>query len=88
MSNSNLRAFSRNVIVRPREESKVSPTGLHIVTEEKEAIMFADVISVGPDVTQDIKVGDVVVFDYWSGAEYEEFVILASELIFAVVEGV
>ena len=83
---SNLIAYGQNVITTPREEAKITTAGLFIVTKEHEKYMFADVVSVGSEVKNGIQPGDVVVFDYWAGAEYDGYVIVPAEVILAVVD--
>lgn len=85
MSSIDFRAYGQNIVVSPIEEETVSPMGLHIVTKEHEKVMFADVLSVGPEVKNGIEEGDTVFFDYWAGAQYKDYVIVPSEVVLGVV---
>ena len=85
------------VVVKPIEEEEMTASGLVIPDTAKEKPTEGKVIAVGPGrfedgnrVPLDVKVGDKVIYSKYGGNEYkyqgEEYVILQSRDIYAVVE--
>lgn len=85
MTERTIRAYGDKIAVVPIEEDTVSAAGLILVRGEDshEKWMRADVVSVGNDVEEDLAEGDVVVMDYWAGAEYEGVVYVPQSAILA-----
>jgi len=86
------------VLVKYSEESEKTPGGLYIPDTAKEKPQKGEVVSVGPGrVTDDgklqpisVKVGDVVLFDKYSGSKVTmddvEYLIIREEDILGIVE--
>ena len=85
------------VVVKPIEEEEMTASGLVIPDTAKEKPTEGEVIAVGPGrfedgkrVPLDVSVGDKVIYSKYGGNEYkyqgEEYVILQSRDIYAVVE--
>ncbi len=80
------------VLVRILTEEAVTTGGIIIPDNAKERPTFADVVSIGPDVTG-VKVGERVVFAKYSGNEIKvedagDHLLLHEEDLIGVVEGV
>jgi chaperonin GroES len=92
-----IKPLEDRVVVRPIEEEEMTASGLVIPDTAKEKPTEGEVIAVGPGrfedgnrVPLDVKVGDKVIYSKYGGNEYkykgEEYVILQSRDIYAVVE--
>ncbi len=93
----NLQPLDDRIVVRPNESEETTASGLVIPDTAKEKPTEGEVIAVGPGrfedgnrVPLDVKVGDKVIYSKYGGNEYkykgEEYVILQSRDIYAVVE--
>lgn len=94
----NIRPLHDRVIVKRKEEERLSPGGIVIPNIAKEKPIRGEVIAVGNgkildngDVRPlDVRVGDEVLFGKYSGAEVkmqgEELLVMREEDIMAVVE--
>ena len=93
-----LRPVGNRVVVKRMEQQETSKGGILLPDSAKKKQESAEVISVGSGkITKDgqtlpmpVKVGDVVLMDKYSGQEVtlndEEFVILKSDDIIAIIE--
>jgi chaperonin GroES len=97
MAKFGIKPLEDRVVVRPIEEEEMTASGLVIPDTAKEKPTEGEVIAVGPGrfeegkrVPLDVKVGDKVIYSKYGGNEYkykgEEYVILQSRDIYAVVE--
>ena len=70
MSKINIRPLSDNVIVKPSEESEsTTPGGIIIPDTAKEKSQEGEVIAVAKEGCEPIKVGDLVVYESFSGSD-------------------
>lgn len=92
-----LRPLEDRVVVKPIDEEQTTASGIVIPDTAKEKPTEGEVVAVGPGkfedgqrVPMDVKAGDKVIFSKFGGTEYkiegEEYVILSSRDIYAVVE--
>lgn len=92
-----LRPLEDRVVVKPIDEEQTTASGIVIPDTAKEKPTEGEVVAVGPGkfedgqrVPLDVAVGDKVIFSKFGGTEYkiegEEYVILSSRDIYAVVE--
>ncbi|HEX2069993.1 MAG TPA: co-chaperone GroES [Actinomycetota bacterium] len=97
MAKFGIKPLEDRVVVKPIEEEETTASGLVIPDTAKEKPTEGEVIAVGPGrfedgnrVPLDVKVGDKVIYSKYGGNEYkykgEEYVILQSRDIYAVVE--
>ncbi len=97
MAKFGIKPLEDRVVVKPIEEEEMTASGLVIPDTAKEKPTEGEVIAVGPGrfedgnrVPLDVKVGDKVIYSKYGGNEYkykgEEYVILQSRDIYAVVE--
>jgi chaperonin GroES len=97
MAKFGIKPLEDRVVVRPIEEEEMTASGLVIPDTAKEKPTEGEVIAVGPGrfeegkrVPLDVKAGDKVIYSKYGGNEYkykgEEYVILQSRDIYAVVE--
>jgi chaperonin GroES len=92
-----IKPLEDRVVVRPIEEEETTASGLVIPDTAKEKPTEGEVVAVGPGrfeegqrIPMDVKTGDKVIYSKYGGNEYkykgEEYVILQSRDIYAVVE--
>lgn len=92
-----LRPLEDRVVVKPIEAEEKTKSGIVLPDTAKEKPQQGEVIAVGPGryedgnrVPMEVKVGDIVIYSKYGGTEVkiegEEFVILTSRDILAVVE--
>jgi chaperonin GroES len=97
MAKFGIKPLEDRVVVRPIEEEEMTASGLVIPDTAKEKPTEGEVIAVGPGrfeegkrIPLDVKAGDKVIYSKYGGNEYkykgEEYVILQSRDIYAVVE--
>ena len=97
MAKFGIKPLEDRVVVKPIEEEETTASGLVIPDTAKEKPTEGEVIAVGPGrfedgnrVPLDVKIGDKVIYSKYGGNEYkykgEEYVILQSRDIYAVVE--
>ncbi len=97
MAKFGIKPLEDRVVVKPIEEEETTASGLVIPDTAKEKPTEGEVIAVGPGrfedgqrIPLDVKVGDKVIYSKYGGNEYkykgEEYVILQSRDIYAVVE--
>ena len=97
MAKFGIKPLEDRVVVKPIEEEETTASGLVIPDTAKGKPTEGEVIAVGPGrfeegnrVPLDVKVGDKVIYSKYGGNEYkykgEEYVILQSRDIYAVVE--
>lgn len=85
------------IVVKAVETSDTTESGLFLPSSAKEKPQTAEVIAVGPggcidgkDVVMQLKVGDVVIFNKYSGNDFklegEEVTILRQSDVLAIIE--
>lgn len=92
----NLRPLGDRVVIRKVEAEEKTESGIILPESAKEQPQMAEVVAIGPDITNDekkkeqIKVGDKVIFSQYAGTEVkigsEELTVLKLEDILAVVQ--
>ena len=93
----NVRPLNDNVLVRRAEEETTSAGGIILADSDKEKPMQGEVIAVGNGKKQDgntipldVKAGDKVLFDKYSGTEVkiygEELLMMKENDIMAIIE--
>jgi chaperonin GroES len=83
--NQKIRPLFSNVIVKKDDSEEKSKTGIIIGSDENPALV-GTVISVGKELTEEIKPGDKIMYAPFSGRELGGFLILAEHDIMGVVE--
>lgn len=83
--NQKIRPLFDNVIVKKDELEEKSKTGIIVGSDDNPALV-GTVISVGKDLTEEIKVGDKIMYAPFSGRELGGFLILAQHDIMGVIE--
>ena len=94
----NLQPLEDRIVVRPNESEEKTASGLVIPDTAKEKPQEGEVLAVGPGrfedgqrLPLDIKVGDKVIYSKYGGTEVkyngEEYLILSSRDVLAVIEG-
>ena len=75
--------INAHVLVKPLEAAKTTPGGLHLPDTAKESQNEGTVIAVAEDATEEVAVGDRVVYKEFGGTEVrvdgEEYVLLPSD---------
>ncbi|WDV46186.1 co-chaperone GroES [Clostridiaceae bacterium M8S5] len=92
----NIRPLGDRVVIKKVEAEEKTKSGIVLPTSAKEQPQVAEVLAVGPSITEDdkkkneLKVGDKVIFSKYSGTEIkidgQEYTILKISDILAVVE--
>lgn len=83
--NQKIRPLFSNVIVKKDDSEEKSKTGIIIGTDENPALVGI-VVSVGKDLTEEIKPGNKIMYAPFSGRELGGFLILAEHDIMGVIE--
>ncbi|MCL2438247.1 MAG: co-chaperone GroES [Coriobacteriia bacterium] len=95
----NLKPLGDNVIVKQAAAETQTKSGLYVPEAAKEKPQRGEVLAVGAGrlnndgerMPMDVKVGDTVIYSKYGGndvkIEDEEYIILKSDQIYAVVEG-
>ena len=95
----NLKPLGDNVIVRQAAAETQTKSGLYVPEAAKEKPQRGEVLAVGlgrlnndgERIAMDVKVGDTVIYSKYGGNEVkiedEEYIILKSDQIYAIVEG-
>ncbi|MFV0440578.1 MAG: co-chaperone GroES [Lachnospirales bacterium] len=88
-----LKPLGDRVVVTVLEDDTTTNSGIVITVPDKKDTIKAKVIAVGPgtsDVKMEVKVGDVVVYQNYSGTKVEydndEYMIISQGEILAIVE--
>ena len=78
------------LVVKMTEIEETTKSGLILTGSAKEKPQAAEIISIGPDVKLNVKVGDKILFAKWSGTEVkiegEERLIMKESDILGVIE--
>lgn len=86
----NLKPLGDRVVIKQVEAEETTKSGIVIPTTAKEQPQIAEVLAIGEEVTEELKVGDKVIFSKYGGTEVkidgQELTILKLEDILAVVE--
>ncbi len=86
----NLKPLGDRVVIKQVEAEEKTKSGIVIPTTAKEQPQIAEVLAIGEEITEELKVGDKVIFSKYGGTEVkldgEELTILKLEDILAVVE--
>lgn len=93
----NIKPLFDRIVVKAVESSDKTESGLFLPSSAKEKPQSAQVIAVGPggnvdgkEVTMQIKVGDTVLFNKYSGSDFkldgEEVTILRQSDVLAIIE--
>ena len=92
----NLRPLGDRVVIKKVEAEETTKSGIVLPSSAKERPQIAEVLAIGPEITNDekkkdqIKIGDKVIFSQYSGTEVkidgEELTVLKLEDILAIVE--
>lgn len=83
----NLKPLADRIIIKRLEPEKQTAGGLIIPEAAIEKTQYGEVLAVGPSVDpEDIKAGDVVLFQKYSGTEVEDCLIVDEEDVIGVVE--
>ena len=88
-----IKPLSDRVLVKMRESEETTKSGIILASTAKEKPQIAEVVAVGPgteDVKMDVKVGDKVIINKYSGTEVKfegtEYTIVKQEDILAIVD--
>lgn len=88
-----IKPLGDRVVLKRVEAEEVTKSGIVLAAAAKEKPQEAEVVAVGPglsDVKMEVKVGDKVLFSKYAGNEIkhngEEFIILKQEEILAIIE--
>ena len=85
-----IRAINAHVLVKPLEAAKTTPGGIHLPDTVREGQSEGKVIAVAEDATEEVAVGDRVIYNESSGTqvavEGEEYILLSSEDLLAKYE--
>lgn len=93
----NIKPLFDRIVVKPVESSDKTQSGLILPSSAKEKPQTAQVVAVGPggyvdgkEVTMQIKVGDVVLFNKYSGNDFtldgEDVTVLRQSDVLAIIE--
>jgi len=83
--NQKIRPLFDNVIVKKDEIEEKSKTGIIVGSDDNPALV-GTVVSVGKELTEEIKPGDKIMYAPFSGRELGGFLILAQHDIMGVIE--
>lgn len=83
--NIKIRPLFDNVVVKASELEETSKSGI-IVGQDENPALVAEVVAVGKDVEEQIKIGDKIMYAPFAGRELGGFLILAQHDIMGVVE--
>ena len=78
-----IRPINAHVLVKPLEAAKTTPGGIHLPDTARERQTEGKVIAVAEDATEEVAVGDRVIYKEFAGTEVkvdgEDYVLLPSE---------
>ncbi len=82
-----MRPINSHVLVKPLEAAKTTPGGIHLPDTAKEGQNEGEVIAVAEDATEEVAVGDRVIYKAFSGTEVEsegeDYLLVSSEDLLA-----
>jgi len=85
-----MRPINAHVLVKPLEAARITPGGIHLPDTAKEGQSEGKVIAVAEDATEEVAVGDRVIYNESSGTEIsvegEGHILLPSEDLLAKYE--
>jgi chaperonin GroES len=92
----NIKPLGDRVVIKMIETEEKTKSGIVLPSSAKEQPQMAEIVAIGPDITNDekkkeqVKVGDRVIFSKYSGTEVKvdnvEYTILKLNDVLAVVE--
>jgi chaperonin GroES len=78
-----IRPINAHVLVKPLEAAEMTPGGIHLPDSAREKQTEGEVIAVAEDATEEVTVGDRVIYKEFAGTEVnvdsENYVLLSSE---------
>jgi chaperonin GroES len=78
-----IRPINAHVLVKPLEAADMTPGGIHLPDSAREKQTEGEVIAVAEDATEEVTVGDRVIYKEFAGTEVnvdsENYVLLSSE---------
>jgi len=78
-----MRPINAHVLVRPLEPANTTPGGIHLPDSAKEKQVEGEVIAVAEDATEELAVGDRVIYKEFAGTQVsmdgEDYLLLSSE---------
>ena len=78
-----IKPINGRVLLKPLEASKTTPGGIHLPDTATEKSQEAKVIAVAEDATEEVAVGDRVIYRQFAGTEVtvdgEEYLLLSSD---------
>ena len=82
-----IRPINGHVVVKPLEAEEKTPGGIYLPDSARENLSEGEVIAVAEDATNEVAVGDRVIYKEMSGTQVEldgqEYILLASEDLLA-----
>jgi len=85
-----MRPVNGHVVVRPIEPEETVQGGLYIPESAREKVHEGEVVAIAEDATEDVAVGDRVIYKEYSGTRVEiddeEYVVLTSDDLVAKYE--
>ena len=85
-----MRPINARVLVKPLEAAKTTPGGIHLPDTAREGQGEGEVVAVAEDATEEVAVGDRVIYSESTGTEItvegEEHILLSSEDLLAKYE--
>lgn len=85
-----LRPLGNNLVIKKVEAEEKTASGILLPDSAKEDSQIAEILAIGADIKEEVKVGDKVIFSKFAGSEVkvdgEEVTILKITDILAVVE--
>lgn len=92
----NIKPLGDRVVIKKVETEEKTKSGIVLPSSAKEQPQMAEIVAIGPDITNDekkkeqVKIGDKVIFSKYSGTEVKiddvEYTILKLNDVLAVVE--
>lgn len=84
-----IKPLGERVLIKQTEQEEVTKSGIVLPTASKEKPIIGEVLAIGAKV-EDIKVGNKVIFEKYSGTEVkdgdESYLILEKDNVLAIVE--
>lgn len=78
------------VILKPVPAEVTTASGIVLTNKTEETHLQAEIIAVGPDIPENVKVGDVVIYGRYTGTEVkvegQTYIIVKQEDILAIIE--
>lgn len=78
------------VVLKPVPAEVTTASGIVLTNKTEETHLQAEIIAVGPDIPDHVKVGDVVIYGRYTGTEVKvegaTYIIVKQEDILAIIE--